>query len=189
MDGKLYRISNMNYVCDSTTADVTSTSCLIATTELDVYEENTQVITSIAVDPLDANKVMVTLGNYGNEEYVFYTEDALGDDPTFTSVQGNLPQMPVYSSVLEMGEGTDIAIIGTEEGLWMSDDVATGEWYDVSGSIGKIPVMDLKQQWLFKARFTITYYDPGTGEPLYEVYEATDNYGLIYAATHGRVYL
>jgi len=186
MDGKLYRISNMNYVCDSTTADVNSSSCMIATSELDVYEENTQVITSIAVDPLDGNKVIVTLGNYGNEEFVFYTEDALSDIPTFTSVQGNLPQMPVYSAVLEMGEETDIAIIGTEEGLWMSDDVTTGEWYDVSGSIGKVPVMDLKQQWLFKPRYTVTFYDPGTGQPLYEIYEATDNYGLIYAATHGR---
>ena len=186
MQGKLFRISNINYAYDANTADVSSSGCVIATTELEIFEDNSQVITSVAVDPKDANNILVTLGNYGNTDYVFYSTDALSDSPTFTSVQGNLPQMPVCSAILEMQAATEIAIIGTEEGIWMSDDVSSGDWYDASGNMGKIPVLALKQQTLYKPSFTITFYDPATGEPYYEIYDAIENYGNIYAATHGR---
>ncbi len=135
-------------------------------------------------------KSLVTLGNYGNTDYVYYSTNALGDAPVFSSVQGSgetgLPAMPVYSSVLEMQANTDIAIIGTEEGIWMSDDVSTGEWYQASTGMGKVPVMDLKQQTNYKGSFTITTYDPVTNEPSYEIFTEIKNYGMIYAATHGR---
>jgi len=189
-EGKVYRISNIALAYNQDLADVGSPNCIVATTPLTIYDGNTQVITSIAVDPKDANKVLVTLGNYGNTDYVFYSTNAIGDAPVFSSVQGSgetgLPAMPVYSSILEMQANTDIAIIGTEEGIWMSDDVSTGEWYPASTSMGKVPVMDLKQQTNYKGSFTITTYDPITNEPFYEIFTEIKNYGMIYAATHGR---
>jgi hypothetical protein len=189
-EGKVYRISNIALAYNQDLADVGSPSCIIATNELVVYEGNSQVVTSVAVDPHDANKVLVTLGNYGNIDYVYYCTNALSDAPVFTSVQGSpetgLPPMPVYSSVLEMHEG-DKAIIGTEEGIWVSDNVSSGVWYQASAGMGGVPVMALKQQTIPKgSSFTITTYDPGTNEPFYEIFQAVENYGMIYAATFGR---
>jgi hypothetical protein len=183
--GKLYRISNIAYAYNYDMADVRSSSCIIATDTIAFNGDNTQVITSISVDPLDANKVMVTLGNYGNDNYVFYTENALSDSPDFTSVQGDLPQMPIYSSVLEM-HSDDVAVIGTEKGIWVSDNVASGEWYQASNEMNDVPVFALKQQYLFKKTFTITTIDPASGQESWEIYPGIENTGMIYAATYGR---
>jgi len=183
--GKLYRIANVAYAYNYDLADVRSNSCIIATDAISLNGDNTQVITSIAVDPLDANKVLVTLGNYGNTDYVFYSDNALSDSPDFVSVQGDLPQMPVYSSVLEM-HPDDVAVIGTEKGVWVSDDVASGEWYQASNEMNDVPVFALKQQYLFKNTFTITITDPGTGQESWEIYPGIENSGMIYAATYGR---
>jgi hypothetical protein len=185
-EGKVYRISNIANAYNQSLADVGSANCIIATTLLEVYVGNTQAVTSIAVDPNDANKVLVTLGNYGNTDYVYYSTNALGDVPVFNSVQGVLPTMPVYASVLEMDANTDVAIIGTEEGIWKSDNVSSGDWYEASEGLGSVPVMALKQQTKFKESFTITTYDPVSGDPSYEIFTKINNYGMIYAATFGR---
>jgi hypothetical protein len=190
-EGQIYRISNIAFAYNEDLADVTSSNCIIATSQLDVYEGNTQVITSIAVDPKNANKVLVTLGNYGNSDYVYYSTNALANTPEFNSVQGDpattgLPTFPVYSSLLEMQPENDMAMVGTEEGIWVSDNVAGGVWYQAGGDIGKVPVMDLKQQTVYKGQFVITIYDPATGEPSYEYFPKIENYGMIYAGTHGR---
>ncbi len=188
LEGNLYRISNIALAYNEDLADVNSPNCIIATTELVIKEDNTQVVTSVSVDPNNANNVLVTLGNYGNTEYVFYSTNALSDVPTFEVRQGNLPKMPVYSSILEMQPDNNVAIVGTEEGIWMTDDITVSNpsWYDASGSMGKVPVLALKQQTNSKPSFTITTVDPGTGTTIYEIYPEITNYGMIYAATHGR---
>ncbi|MCD4697133.1 MAG: T9SS type A sorting domain-containing protein [Bacteroidales bacterium] len=185
-DGRLFKISNIALAYNKEKADVESSGCIIATQEIMIGEDNTQVVTAISVDPKDANKVLVTLGNYGNTDYVYYCTNALSNDPVFTSVQGNLPAMPVYSCLLEMGEDTDVALLGTEMGIWASDDVGSGDWYMAAEEIADIPVLALKQQTTYKSSFTLTFYDPSTNEPFWQIYEEVENYGDIYAATHGR---
>ena len=185
-EGRLFKISNIALAYNEAKADVGSSECIIATQELMLGDDNTQTVTSISVDPKDPNKVLATLGNYGNTDYVYYSTNALSDNPTFTSVQGNLPAMPVYSCLLEMGENSDIALLGTEMGIWASDNAASGNWYAAAPVIGDVPVMALKQQSRFKRSFTLTYYDPVTLLPFYEVYPEVANYGHIYAATYGR---
>jgi hypothetical protein len=78
-------------------------------------------------------------------------------------------------------------IIGTEEGMMITDDFTVGNpsWYSVNDGIDeKVPVFMLVQQrnqlpW----RQTVTY---DNGVPVYSVYPGIYNYGMIYAATHGR---
>jgi hypothetical protein len=185
-EGKLYRISNLALAYDYNRADVRSSNCIVATDLIEFVEGgNNQVITSISVDPLDANKVLITLGNYGNTDYIFYSENATSDDPQFISVQGDLPAMPVYASVLDMDEG-DKAIIGTDNGIWVTEDVSTGNWVQDNSGMGNIPVMMLKQQQVYKGAFTITTHDTVTNQTTYESFEGIENYGVIYAATYGR---
>jgi hypothetical protein len=185
-EGNLYRISNLALAYDYERADVGSSNSIVATDVIELMEGgNTQVITSISVDPLDADKVLVTLGNYGNADYVFYSSNATSDTPDFVSVQGNLPAMPVYASVLEMGDG-DMAVIGTDDGIWVADNVSNGQWSQQKTGMGNVPVMALKQQQIYKGPYTITVYDPVTNQPSYEIFQGIDNYGVIYAATYGR---
>lgn len=185
-EGRVFRISNIATAFDENTADVGSPNCIIATDEIVLPGDITQVITSLAVDPADPNKVLVTLGNYGNQSYVFFSNNATADVPQFNNVTGNLPKMPVYSSILEMNPQTNQAVIGTEMGVWATDNAAIGEWYFASPEIGRLPVMAIKQRTFYKSDFTITYFDPATGEPSYEFYPEIENYKDIFVATHGR---
>ena len=198
-EGRLYRISNIALAYDYKRADVRSPYCIISTTEIPVNipetgEQISQVITSVSVDPKDPNIVIITLGNYGNEHYIFRSTNALAEVPEFTSIQGDtgnggLPQMPVYSSVIEMGN-QNIIMIGTEEGIFISDNVGISSptWYqpeDISEmTIGHTPVFMLRQQIVAKTPVPVWYWD-GVDSTLV-IYPGTDNYGVIYTATHGR---
>jgi hypothetical protein len=184
--GRLFRISNLALAYNYDRADVRSSNCIVSTDELTIKPGgNTQVITSISVDIADANKVLVTLGNYGNTDYVYYSTNALSDYPTFESVQGNLPQMPVYSSILEMGTD-DVAIIGTEEGIFVTDDPASKQWTPKQDVMGRVPVMQIVQQTFTRPDVYYPVIDPGTGQTTYIEYPGVKNYGGIYCATYGR---
>ena len=139
-----------------------------------------QCITSVAVDPNDANKVLVTLGNYGNTTYVMYSDNALSEEPVFTVKQGDLPLMPVYSSVIEMSTGK--VIIGTEHGIYMTDDISASSptWVAQRNPMGDVPVMELKQQIVDLPSQTFVEH----GHEI--TVEGTTNQGVIYAATYGR---
>lgn len=190
MEGKLFRISNLALAYNYDRADISSPSCVVSTKEIPLYIPGTsdpidQVITSISVDPSNPNQIMITLGNYGNEYYVMYSENALAEVPEFSSKQGNLPQMPVYSSVIEMTD-TDIAIIGTELGIFVTENIKENspEWYPESNLMGEVPVFDLKQQIVAHAADEVVLVNGN--EVTVVPYPGTNNFGIIYSATYGR---
>ncbi len=185
-DGRLFRISNIANAYDQNTADVSSSNCVIATTEVVLPGDISQAVTSVSVDPADPNKIMVTLGNYGNEHYIFYSSNGTADQPNFVNKQGNLPKVPVYSGILEMDPNSNKAVIGTEIGVWATENIENANWTFASPEIGRIPVMAVKQRTFYKPKFTITYLDPATGSPSYEIYHEIENYKDIFVATHGR---
>jgi hypothetical protein len=189
-DGRLYRISNLALAYNYERADISSPSCIVSTEEIPLYIPGTsdpidQVLTSISVDPSNPNNVMVTFGNYGNDYYVLFTENALDETPEFTSKQGNLPQMPVYSSVIEMSDN-NIAILGTEYGIFVTEDIHNNspDWYMQSENMGIVPVFDLKQQIVPKTADEVVLVNGP--EVIVIPYPGTNNYGIIYAATYGR---
>lgn len=193
-EGRLFRISNIALAYDYDRADVNSPFCQISTTEVPVNVPGTstpitQAITSISVDPNDSRHVIITLGNYGNTAYVLKSTNGLDQVPEFTSAQGNLPQMPVYASVIEMNN-SNMAIIGTEFGTFVSQNVwaSSPEWSQTIDenheAIGETPVFMLRQQTNAQEDVPIWNYD-GIDSTLVW-YQGTDNYGVIYAASHGR---
>ncbi|MEN8224478.1 MAG: T9SS type A sorting domain-containing protein [Bacteroidota bacterium] len=189
-EGHVYRIANIALAYNYDRADVRSPYCIISTAEIPLIdpvtqEQNTQIITSLAVDQADANNVVVTLGNYGNEHYIYKTTDALSAEPVFSSVQGNLPLMPIYSSIIEMNN-SNMCIIGTEMGIYETQDLNTSSptWNTSFGITGQVPVYDLKQQTYAQEELNIWFWD-GVDSTLAN-YPGTKNYGNIYAATYGR---
>ena len=180
--GRLFRLSNLNTVVDDASGSISDTTGAYQVTTTEITLPTTQCITSIAVDPRDANKVVITLGNYGNDTYVLYSTNALSDEPTFTSKQGNLPKMPVYSSLIEMATGD--VILGTEHGIYSTANIASPNWVSDSQIVGDVPVMELKQQLLNQEDMqTSNVTDEGV---FVTEYPGVHNTGIIYAATYGR---
>lgn len=178
-DGRFVRISNLNTVVDDASGSLSDTtgSFQVTTTLIELPIDG-QCITSVSVDPRNANNVVVTLGNYGNDSYVLYSTNALAENPTFASKQTNLPKMPVYSSMIEMTTG--YVILGTEHGIYMAEDIANPQWVAQNTAMGDVPVMDLKQQ-------IMTHPDQVISHPYGdEIVPGVHNQGMIYAATYGR---
>jgi hypothetical protein len=171
-NGNVYRVSNLNTirlnsVADTITGWIGRPGCQLTSTRLGAF--GNRVVTSISVDPNNADKIIVTLGNYDNTAYVYRITDATTalsstNTSNFTSIQGNLPKMPVYSSVIDYSNGNRI-IIGTEYGIWVNDNGGT-TWTKESNGIANTQVFMLRQQTL--------------------PYNRCWNSGFIYAATHGR---
>ncbi|MFK5854717.1 MAG: T9SS type A sorting domain-containing protein [Bacteroidota bacterium] len=189
-EGRLFRISNLALAYNFERADVSSPECVVSTKEIILNVPGgsgtiSQVITSIAVDPENPSNVMITLGNYGNDYYVLYSENALDEVPIFNSRQGNLPQMPVYSSIIEMSDG-NMGIIGTEHGIFVTEDIHTESpiWLSQDSLMGSVPVFELQQQIVNKTSDTVLLVN---GNEVVKIpFSGTNNFGIIYAATFGR---
>lgn len=168
-NGQLIRISNIALAYDFDRADVSSSGCMINTMVVKEFEG--RYVTSIAVDPNNNNHVIVTLGNYGNTEYIFRSTNALDQYPVFESIQGNLPAMPVYSALIEMSSSNRV-ILGTEMGVYSTDLLtANPVWSADNFGLDPLPVMMVRQQT--------------TSRPWIENFTGVNNYGAIYIATHG----
>ena len=168
--GKIYRISNIALAYDSLHADIASSGCIIATKVINDYSGRT--VTSISVDPVNASHIIITLGNYGNTDYVYECTNALDDNPVFFSAQGDLPKIPVYTSLIEMSSSSRV-MIGTDYGIFTTENLGSSSTWTLENiGMGQVPVMMLRQQTLERV------WSPGV--------EGTKNLGAIYVATNGR---
>jgi photosystem II stability/assembly factor-like uncharacterized protein len=171
--GNLYRTDNLNLNSDTISdtyqfLDVGSTasdnngdneSAVVST--VSISSSGFQyTITDIAINPNNKNHIVVTVGGYANITHVFESTNATSDNPTFTSIQGNLPDMPVYSAVIDV-HNSDNIIIGTEFGVWSTTN--GNNWTLEDDGMPIVPCHMLRQQYL-------------SGE----------NKGFIYVGTHGR---
>ena len=143
--------------------------------EMDGTAFNGQAITSIAINPNDANEVIVTLGNYGNENYIFHATDGA----TFSAVTSPT-QAPVYSSLIESTTGK--VFVGTENGVYTSDDMNTWKPTAITG----VPVMEIKQQLQANHDNAYVYLVDEIGDITTITYPGINNEGMIYIATYGR---
>lgn len=126
-----------------------------------------QAATGIAIDPNDPEHVVVTLGGYGGSTHVIRSTTAASTTGTssFTSIQGDLPNMPVFDAVIDV-TNSNLIVVGTEFGVYASDNLGVN-WTAQNNEMGIVPVFAMRQQW----------------RPWEE---ANVNSGIIYAGTHGR---
>ena len=132
-------------------------------------------ITDISVDPSNPDNVcVVTSGTSTN--HVYYSTNATSSNPSFNSIDGDLPDMPVFGCIVERDPTTDVIIIGTTYGVFSTDNIAgsSTNWVSNNTEIGTIPVYDICQQWR-------DWEDPMEGG-----YRQVNNPGAIYACTYGR---
>lgn len=175
--GALYRITGLANLKDSmATANVSDAPASVVTTQQITIPSNSRPVTDIAVDPNNPAHVIVTLGGYGSTQpYILRSTNATSPTPTFsgTGLHGSgsnaLPQMPIYSCVIDQADGKRI-ILGTEYGIWTCNDItaSTKVWTRNTNGIPNVPIHMVRQQDWTNNWPHIT------------------NQGVIYAATHGR---
>jgi len=109
-------------------------------------------LTSIAVDRNDANHVVVTYGNYGNNAYVYRTKDVNSVAPTWSNITGNLPKMPIYHAIINFSNPNEI-VLGTEFGIWATENGNSNAptWTEQNNGIDSkkpipyVPVFEIRQ--------------------------------------------
>jgi len=140
-----------------------------------VFNLSGKVITDISVDPNNADNVCVVFGGTSTN-HVYYSTNATSSNPSFVPIDGDLPDMPVFGCVIERDPSSDVIIIGTEYGVFTTDNISGSNtsWISNNSEIGPIPVFDICQQW----RPWEAGMDNG--------YRKVNNQGAIYACTHGR---
>ncbi len=159
--GLVYRVSNVSKVLDDesvSNAEVT----LIGDFDQS-GSSNPIVITDLAVDPNDKEHLLVTVGFYDQTTNIYKstTASSASNQSSFVSIANNLPQIPVYSALIEMTTGN--YIIGTEYGLFSSSD-GGATWSQELDGPPQCPVAMIRQQ----------------------TFKWAGNLGQIYVATHGR---
>lgn len=143
-------------------------------------------ISSIATDPNNANKLVITFDGYKNGNNVMYSSNVMSAQPSFTAIanppQANSEVAPVYSALIERFQDNAL-FVGTEDGIYKMTNFTNGGTWEKDADIN-IPVYDLWQQT--KNLPEISYMDNFTGVDEMVKYAATENAGCIYAATYGK---
>jgi hypothetical protein len=122
-------------------------------------------VTDIAVDPNAPNRVVVTVGGFGNTANIFrsITASTTSTTTSFTSINGSgLPPMPTYSAIIDKNN-PNLIYAGTVFGLFYTLDGGLN-WSENNDQFGRVPVFALRQDVTNDLNFG----------------------GAIYVATHGR---
>lgn len=170
--GGLYRISNFNLARSKAEMEITDTNCLLDSKK--IYTFSARYVTSISVDPQNPANIIVTLGNYGQSSHVYFSTNATSSSPSFIDVTGDLPEMPVYASIILWNNSQQV-LIGTEYGVYACNNILASSptWEEANADgLSRVPVFQLVQQVI--PNF---WEDGNTG---------IANHGYIYAASHGK---
>lgn len=105
-----------------------------------VIRTGTGSVSSIAIDSRDENHMLVTYSNYGVTS-VFETFNANLGSPTWISVEGDLPDMPVRWALFDP-RNSDWALLATELGIWSTDDLngASTSWSPTNSGLANVRV-------------------------------------------------
>ena len=116
-------------------------------------------VSCIAIDGSNEDHMLVTYSNFGVTS-IYESLNATQASPTWTAVEGNLPDMPVRWAMFDP-RNSDWALIATDLGVWSTDNIngASTDWDPTNSGLANVRV-DMLQ------------------------YRASDR--TIAAATHGR---
>lgn len=175
--GSIYRIDNLNQGYDSLTLDIRSPLSVVTCTRLGGVSAS--YISGLSVDPNDPNNIVFTAPGYGGTQKIWRATNAAtcgSNELNTLPIQGDFPQgVPVYSCLIADHDENTV-IIGTEFGIYTTDNAFSGGQVIWSPALGmsKVAVYDLVQQ--------TNQYLYGTRQPVIE----NVHYRKVYAGTHGR---
>ena len=100
-------------------------------------------VSKILIDPNNEDRMLVTYYNYGIYN-IYYTEDAQSGAASWQICDGNLPDMPVRSALFDPRD-PDMVIIGTELGVWSTDNLngISTNWQPTNSGLANVKVNQL----------------------------------------------
>ena len=161
VSNRVYRITGLNLIhqtldpngCFNTSCAPNLNVTLLATIS------GSGTIQGIAVDKSNADHVLVTSAGFGTNSKVYRIEDATTNSPNVVNLhQSNtsLPWMPVYDCVIDYSN-PDHYIIGSELGIWSSNDAGQTWSEENEGMFGRMPVYRLRQEYLYEEGCMVLY--------------------------------
>ena len=103
------------------------------------------VLTDVAVNKLDPNIVVAVKPGYNVGNHVFLSTNALSSNPVYTSIDGDLPDIPVYAVDFAYEDPTTI-FLGTEEGLYVTTDGGQTWVNQAVNGFDRVPIFDIRTQ-------------------------------------------
>ncbi|MEN3040083.1 MAG: T9SS type A sorting domain-containing protein [Bacteroidia bacterium] len=146
---------------------------------------NGRTISAIAVHPNNPNLVAIAVGSYaGPSQRIFVSTNATDTNPTFTSIHGNLPNVPVYSLFFHP-DSSALLLAGTHWGLWRCININNPVWEEMTGEIiGRVPVTSITWKPYRYQVDTVDRSDPEN--PRWEIRLLPDPERPIFIGTWGR---
>ena len=109
-------------------------------------------ISSIDVDPTNANHILATLSNFG----IISVWESINGGASFNNIEGNLPDMPVRWGMFApanvelngAGNGTGGIILATELGIWTTSNIngTSTQWIPNNGGLANVRIDMLKHR-------------------------------------------
>ncbi len=124
-------------------------------------------ITELAVDPTDANHVVLSVGGYSATQKVYETFNANVAAPTWNPIVRNLPNVPINCIVMNNDAANSI-YIGTDIGVFVTNDNRVN-WIMYNNGLPTTRVYDL---------------EINTALATDRIYAATFGRGIFYADTY-----
>jgi hypothetical protein len=124
-------------------------------------------VSDVAVDPHNSDHIVAVMYGYSANGgiHVYESENATQAGASFTPIQGDLPDIPVYAVEIDYNDA-NVIYLGTEEGVYVTEDGGTTWVNQVVNGFARVPTFDLRIQNIYSGR--------------------VNNTGVVYAGTHGR---
>jgi len=105
-----------------------------------VIKTGTGSVSCIAIDPASEDHILVTYSNFGVTS-IYESLNATQASPTWTAVEGNLPDMPVRWAMFDP-RNSDWALIATDLGVWSTDNINGGstDWDPTNSGLANVRV-------------------------------------------------
>ncbi len=113
-------------------------------------------ITGIGINRENPDEIAISVGGFGVDQNVWYTENGLEDDLAIfdcLSDAGALPNIPAYDIII-LATDADKLLLGTEFGIWSYSLSSGGDWTQENGNVaggvgpGNVPVFEVREEWV-----------------------------------------
>ncbi len=106
---------------------------------------NSQIITDLAFDPGNGNRMWLTFGGYSSSAAkVLYSGNGGDNGGTWSNITGSLPNIPINCIVYDPnGTSIDAIYIGTDIGVFYRDN-NLGDWIPFSNGLPVVEITDLE---------------------------------------------
>jgi len=143
-NGRVFRIDGINNAIFSAKLypGVRDIPAGITTTNITGNLPSGRAFTSVTVDPSNADRIVVTLGNYGNSNYVYISQNGLSANPSYTNITSNLPSMPVYDAFIDF-KNPNYILLGTDLGIYATETGGT-VWEEQNSGMARVPVFEIR---------------------------------------------